>query len=143
MGYKDIKVFAEGYPGWIKAGQLGSYGPKQVKKLVDAGKITLIDARPGRKFKAGNVPGSINISDSRFDKEIDKLPADKTATLVFYCGGVKCPLSPEIRRQGQGDRLHERHAVPGRLPGLGRSIRKVRTGSPTTRPCPLRRPRPT
>ncbi len=95
LGYGDVKVFAEGYPGWIKAGHLGSYGPKQVKKLLDAGKITLIDARPGRKFKEGNVPGSINISDSRFDKEADKLPADKAAELVFYCGGVKCPLSPK------------------------------------------------
>jgi rhodanese-related sulfurtransferase len=55
--------------------------------------ILVIDARPSRKFDAGHIPGSINIPDTSFAKMTDKLPADKGTHLVFYCGGLKCPLS--------------------------------------------------
>jgi rhodanese-related sulfurtransferase len=36
---------------------------------------------------------AVSIPDSQFDKMTDKLPANKDALLIFYCGGVKCKLS--------------------------------------------------
>ena len=39
------------------------------------------------------IPTSINISDTDFDKNVDKLPADKATLLIFYCGGLECLLS--------------------------------------------------
>jgi rhodanese-related sulfurtransferase len=39
------------------------------------------------------IPTAINISDSEFDKQVDKLPADKATMLIFYCGGMECVLS--------------------------------------------------
>lgn len=96
LGYTNIKVFAAGFPAWVKAGHLASISAKQVKKMIDAkAPVTLIDARPSRVAKAGMVPGAINIPDTFFAKMTAKLPADKAAELVFYCGGVKCPLSPK------------------------------------------------
>ena len=56
--------------------------------------MVLVDSRPKRtKYDKGHVPTAISIPDSQFDKLQDQLPQDKARTLVFYCGGLKCPLS--------------------------------------------------
>ena len=50
--------------------------------------VAIIDARPKRaKYDKGHIPMAINIPDSQFDKMTAKLPADKNALLIFYCGG--------------------------------------------------------
>lgn len=54
----------------------------------------LVDSRPKRtKYDKGHVPTAISIPDSQFDKFKDQLPQNKAKTLIFYCGGLKCPLS--------------------------------------------------
>jgi rhodanese-related sulfurtransferase len=56
--------------------------------------VLLIDSRPAkRRYDPGHIPGAVNISDTHFEKSIDKLPADKSTELIFYCGGFDCPLS--------------------------------------------------
>jgi rhodanese-related sulfurtransferase len=56
--------------------------------------VLLIDSRPAaRRFDIGHIPGAINIPDSQFDKLADRLPADKSTLLLFYCGGFDCMLS--------------------------------------------------
>jgi rhodanese-related sulfurtransferase len=56
--------------------------------------VLIIDARPKRaKYDKGHIPGAVSIPDSQFDKMVDKLPANKDALLIYYCGGLKCPLS--------------------------------------------------
>lgn len=55
--------------------------------------VTVIDSRPARKYDEGHIPGAINIPDTTFDKKADLLPTDKNRLLIFYCGGVECPLS--------------------------------------------------
>lgn len=56
--------------------------------------VMIIDSRPAaRQFDPGHIPGAINIPDTQFDKQTAKLPADKSTLLIFYCGGVDCPLS--------------------------------------------------
>jgi rhodanese-related sulfurtransferase len=56
--------------------------------------VMLIDSRPAaRQYDPGHIPGAVNIPDSQFDKMVDRLPADKSTLLLFYCGGVDCMLS--------------------------------------------------
>jgi rhodanese-related sulfurtransferase len=83
----SIKKIVFGLPPGVEIG---------VKELV--GTMTsgqpyhLIDARPGKRFGGGHVPGA----KSAFPKDDDflgKLPADKNALLVFYCGGPTCPYT--------------------------------------------------
>jgi rhodanese-related sulfurtransferase len=96
LGYTNIKVFAEGDPAWTKAGHLVSISEVYLKELMDKkANAVLIDARPSRVFGEGAVPGAVNIPDTFFDKMKDKLPAAKDTQLIYYCGGVKCPLSPK------------------------------------------------
>ena len=52
----------------------------------------LFDARPAKRFGAGHVPGA----QSAFPKDpefLAKLPEDKAALLIFYCGGPTCPFT--------------------------------------------------
>lgn len=53
----------------------------------DKGKFTIVDARPGKVFIEGHIPGAISIYDAQFDENLDKLPKNKDDLLVFYCGG--------------------------------------------------------
>ena len=56
--------------------------------------VMIIDSRPAaRQYDPGHIPGAVNIPDSQFDKQVDKLPADKATLLLFYCGGFECMLS--------------------------------------------------
>ena len=94
LGYGNIKVYADGMPDWKAKGGPVSVSTAFIKKLIDdKATYALIDARPKRVADKGMIPTSINISDTDFDKNVDKLPADKATLLIFYCGGLECLLS--------------------------------------------------
>lgn len=96
LGYTNIRVYADGFPDWIKGGNLHAVSVPYLKKLMDEKTpITLIDSRPKeRKYDLGHIPGAISVPDSQFDKlAAQLLPADKAAALYFYCEGLSCKLS--------------------------------------------------
>jgi rhodanese-related sulfurtransferase len=96
LGYKNIKVFAEGYPGWLKVpGNYGAVSAEWMKAQVDSSAdMVVVDSRPKKtKYDKGHLPGAISIPDTQFDKFKDQLPEDKSKLLVFYCGGLQCKLS--------------------------------------------------
>lgn len=96
LGYTNVKVFAEGFPGYMKvAGNYPGVSADWVKKQIDKkADMVLIDSRPKRKkYDKGHITAAISIPDSQFAKMQDQLPADKSTPLVFYCGGLKCRLS--------------------------------------------------
>ena len=56
--------------------------------------VMIIDSRPYKpKYVDGYIPTAVSIPASQFDKMVDQLPADKNTLLIFYCGGLACPLS--------------------------------------------------
>ena len=65
---------------------------EDVEKLVaqgpEKGKYMLIDARPLPRFQEGSIPTAVNIPFPAFEKMKDKLPADKSTLIVYYCAGV-------------------------------------------------------
>ncbi|MBD5800994.1 molybdopterin biosynthesis protein MoeB [Azoarcus sp. Aa7] len=97
LGYTNIRVYAAGFPDWVKAGHMAAISVPQLKKLMDEGApLTLIDSRPKeRKYDKGHIPGAISIPDLQFDKLVDRLPADKASPLYFYCEGLSCKLSSD------------------------------------------------
>ncbi|MBT8355508.1 MAG: rhodanese-like domain-containing protein [Desulfofustis sp.] len=58
-----------------------------IEQGPEKGNFTIVDARPGKLFVQGHIPGAISIYDAQFDKNLDKLPKKKDNLLVFYCGG--------------------------------------------------------
>lgn len=96
LGYTNIKVYPAGSPDWKARGGQVSVSAAYLKKLIDEKPpYVLIDARPKRVADKGMIPSAINISDSEFDKQVDKLPADKATPLIYYCGGLECLLSDQ------------------------------------------------
>lgn len=96
LGYKNIKVYAKGFPGWIAVpGNYAQVPPEWMKKQYDGNvDMVVVDSRPKRtKYDKGHLPGAISIPDSQFAKMTDQLPDNKEQLMVFYCGGFKCPLS--------------------------------------------------
>lgn len=54
----------------------------------------VIDSRPTKpRYDPGHLPGAINIVEALFDKQKDRLPADKNKEIIFYCQGLNCELS--------------------------------------------------
>ncbi|MDP1633168.1 MAG: rhodanese-like domain-containing protein, partial [Gallionellaceae bacterium] len=94
LGYTNIKVYPAGMPEWKAKGAQVSVSAAHIKKLIDdKAAYLLIDARPKRVAEKGMIPTAVNISDTEFDKNVDKLPADKATPLIYYCGGLECTLS--------------------------------------------------
>ncbi len=44
---------------------------------------------------------AVSIPDTKFAKMTDKLPKDKDALLIFYCGGLKCKLSHKSAKKAE------------------------------------------
>lgn len=94
LGYTNIKVYPAGMPEWKAKGAPVSVSAAHIKKLIEEKTPhLLVDSRPKRVADNGMIPGAINISDTEFDKNVAKLPADKAMPLIFYCGGLDCVLS--------------------------------------------------
>ncbi len=78
---------------------------EEVEKLVsmgpEKGKYTLVDSRPVPRVQEGSIPTAINIPYPAFDKMTDKLPKDKNALLIFYCGGITCSMSPKSAQKAE------------------------------------------
>lgn len=119
LGYTNIKVYAEGYPDWKKKGGLQAVSVVYLKKLIDKkAKVVIVDSRPkARKYDKGHIPGAISIPDSQFDQFKNQLPADKTTPLYFYCGGLKCKLSPNSATKAIALGYTKVYIVPEGYPG--------------------------
>jgi rhodanese-related sulfurtransferase len=60
----------------------------------ESGDYTLIDSRPARLFKEGSIPTAVSLPFPEFEKNLDRLPADKNRLVIFYCSGPACTMSP-------------------------------------------------
>lgn len=61
----------------------------ELKPLVEAKKVVLLDVNGSDSFKEGHIPGAIDFAANK-DKLAAVLPAQKDALVVAYCGGPQC-----------------------------------------------------
>jgi rhodanese-related sulfurtransferase len=110
LGYKNVKVFAAGYPAWkkfagegpkmaaipgavkkatsksIKAGkEEGSIDIEAFKKILkeNPDSIMLVDVRDPDEYTAGSLKTAVNIPTDQLEKKVQALPVDKP--IVFIC----------------------------------------------------------
>ena len=67
------------------------------------GLVTVLDVRPEEEFRAGHLPGAVNIPLARLEQQLDKL--DPGLQVVAYCRGPHCILAYEavaqLRKRGR------------------------------------------
>ena len=69
-------------------------GTQELEAIIQGNQdYTLVDARPGKRFGDGHIPTAISIFAKDLEKNLDKLPQDKSKLLIFYCGGPTCPYT--------------------------------------------------
>jgi rhodanese-related sulfurtransferase len=71
------------------AGEFQDISIKEVNALTKSKKAVIIDVNGSESYNKGHIPGALNY-DSIKDDLAAKLPSDKNALLVAYCGGPKC-----------------------------------------------------
>jgi rhodanese-related sulfurtransferase len=57
-------------------------------RMTGKQKAFLIDARQADEYRAGHIPGAINIFARDMRAEASRLPKDKAAPIIFYCRGT-------------------------------------------------------
>jgi rhodanese-related sulfurtransferase len=71
------------------AGEFADISIADLKKAIEEKKVTIIDVNGSKAHKAGHIPGAIDYTAAKADLA-SKLPADKDALIVAYCGGPQC-----------------------------------------------------
>ena len=71
------------------AGSFPDISLDALKAAIADKSATLIDVNGTASFKDGHIPGAIDFAANQKDLA-PKLPADKTALIVAYCGNENC-----------------------------------------------------
>ena len=84
---------AKGPPTWQYKDIVDRAFVSQYATVPKKDDALIVDSRPARKYDKGHIVPAINISNTQFEEMTHLLPEDKSSLLIFYCGGLKCPLS--------------------------------------------------
>jgi rhodanese-related sulfurtransferase len=81
--------------------QVTEYDATEVKALLDAGRILLIDVREPSEFATERIPGALLFPLSTFD--VSQIPPDESRQVVFSCaaGGRSMTAARHRRALGQ------------------------------------------
>jgi rhodanese-related sulfurtransferase len=71
------------------AGKFADISHEDLKAAIAAGQVTLIDVNGSKSYAQGHIPGAVDYAAVK-DALASKLPADKDALIVAYCGGPTC-----------------------------------------------------
>jgi rhodanese-related sulfurtransferase len=75
--------------GTAFAGEYPDISIAELKKAIAEKKVTILDVNGSDSFQKGHIPGAIDFKASKADIA-GKLPSDKSALVVAYCGGPTC-----------------------------------------------------
>ena len=73
----------------VMAGDYGDISIAELNKAIAAKSVTVLDVNGSESYKNGHVPTALNFAEVSKDLA-SKLPADKNALVVAYCGGPAC-----------------------------------------------------
>jgi rhodanese-related sulfurtransferase len=57
------------------------------KKIDEKSPVLIIDLRSEEEYRAGRIPGALNVAPNQLHLLNNRLPPDKQTEIVFYCRG--------------------------------------------------------
>ena len=74
---------------------------QQVKPLLEARRIVLVDSRPKSAFDLGHIPGAVSLPSTAPLTELQAFAAKhpKDTALVIYCNSTTCRSSQQLAQQ--------------------------------------------
>ena len=123
-GYKNVKTFMAGAPGWLEAEKM-FYASNE---FVAKGNIVLLDLRSAKKSAAGRIARSVTIPYDTLEDRLDDLP--RKAAIVLYSDSAEEAASAveDLRDEG----FKKVSLVDGNFSGWVKSGGKVVTGPVVT-----------
>ena len=80
--------------------QVIEYDPEEVKEMLDAGRVVLIDVREPAEYYAERIPGALLYPLSTFDAAL--VPKDDSRQVVFQCAAGGRSLTAARQRMALG-----------------------------------------
>lgn len=72
---------------------------EELKQEINNGNhLTLVEALPEKYWRAGHLPGSIQIDYTEINKKAAAMLPDKDAKIVVYCANAECQNSTKAAR---------------------------------------------
>jgi rhodanese-related sulfurtransferase len=71
---------------------------KEAREAYEGGYALFVDAREADFFKAGHIPGAVNLPVKDFDRLLPKLKEQLLAAprVITYCDGASCEMSVDL-----------------------------------------------
>lgn len=124
QGYTNIRVYLDGQPAWIKAGNpvYASMG------TVAKGNIVLVDLRSAKKSEAGRIPRSVTMPYDSLDDTMEEIPMKAPVVLYGSSDEETMDAMEDLRDEG----YKKVALVAGGYEGWVKSGGKVEKGSIVT-----------
>ncbi|MEZ0390187.1 MAG: rhodanese-like domain-containing protein [Verrucomicrobium sp.] len=102
----------------IFAGEYPDISIEDLKKAISEKKVAVIDVNGSKSYEKGHIPGAIDYTANK-DTLASKLPEDKGALVVAYCGGPTCSAyakaADEAKKLGYTNVKHLSAGISGWL----------------------------
>jgi len=85
MGYKNVKIYAGGFPDWISS-EISYIDPELVNNTLQSNPkgYIVIDTNDPKKADAIHLTNAVNVTTKNFDEMSAKLPKKKLVPIVVY-----------------------------------------------------------
>lgn len=109
----DVARALEAYLNLPGSGDVGLVTREELSRLLEGGRITLLDVRPQEEYAAGHIPGARN---APLGSLADRAPELKDAPeVVTYCRGSFCVMAHDAVRLLGAEGVEARRLEDGML----------------------------
>lgn len=78
---------------------LDTISPARLRRLAEEEQLSVVDVNSPASWAEAHVPGAINLDPAAYSA--GSLPADRDASIVFYCSGPMCRKAPVAARRAR------------------------------------------
>lgn len=105
---------------------LSTISPRELQQRMQHEPVTAIDVNSRQSWLSARVPRAIHLDPLTF--QATDLPADREASLVFYCSNVLCRRAPNAARRAEAMGYHRVQVMSAGISGWLRAGLPAQSG---------------